>query len=297
MMRYLFALLLVACSADDVFNSAIRWERWRAGMTLHDPVNVNGQMIPYLEGGEGEPVLLVHGFGADKDTWMFLARLLNKDHRVISLDLPGFGEATRDNSERYGVPEQAQRLDVFMEKVGIQKAHIIGSSMGGAISAGLALDYPHRVRTLTLIDAMGVESPEKSDISKEFEQGRNPLVLRSEKDFDQMLAFNFVKTPDLPEFAKRLFVKRAIANAAFSDKVFNDLNNPPLKLQARLGEIKIPTLIIWGDSDRIIHPSSANVFAQGIAGSQVKVIAACGHSPHMERPEEVTKLWSEFLKH
>ena len=135
--------------------------RRSAGLEVRT-VEAAGHRIVYLDGGNGPPVVLLHGFGADKDLWNAVAAELTRTHRVIVPDLPGFGESSVGETERYDAESQARRVRAFLEVLGVREHHLGGSSMGGAISAVYAALYPDSVKTLLLAAPPGVRSPERS---------------------------------------------------------------------------------------------------------------------------------------
>jgi pimeloyl-ACP methyl ester carboxylesterase len=254
-----------------------------------------GHEVAYLDRGSGEPILLLHGFGAEKDNWIFFAREIPDRYRVIAIDLPGFGESSRDAAEHYDVRSQSARLLAFVDALGLPRFHLAGNSMGGNIAARFALDHPERVRSLALIDAGGVVAPHPSEVARAIAAGQSPLVVDSVADFDRIMALLFVKQPPIPGFIKRHLAERALANRDFNQKIFSDLLAAPARLEGELPNLRAPTLVVWGAGDRIIDVSAAGVFAAAIPGAQTAIIAACGHSPMIERPAETAARYLAFL--
>lgn len=270
-------------------------ERRSAGLT-EKHLLVGDHHISYLEGGQGPNVLLVHGFSANKDHWTRFARYLTPAYRVVAVDLPGFGESSRIESESYTIVEQAERLDRIAEALGLASFHIAGNSMGGNISGHYAHRFPEKVLSLGLFNSAGIETcPERSELSVLLERGENPLLVSSPEDFDRVMAFVFVSPPWIPAPAKRYLANMAALHRSFDAKIFEEIRRPDQSLEPLLSEIRVPTLILWGDRDRLIHVSCARVLEQGIPDARTVIMEACGHAPMIERPEEAAGHYRSFL--
>ncbi len=290
----LFAVLSGSC-ATWVLARAISFERGRADLEVRS-AQVGRFRFVYTDGGTGETILMLHGFAGDKDHWTRMAAGLTDRYRAIAPDLPGHGENDRLTDEKYTIPLQAERVHEFARQLKLGKFHLVGSSMGGAIAAYYASAYPEDLLSLALIDTAGVQSPEKSEMAIALEKGFNPLLVENEADFDRFLKFTTVKPPYIPGSIKAYFAQRAVQNRPFNEQVFRDIKGEAGSVEKRLPLIKAPTLIVWGDTDRVIHPSAAQVFARGIRGSRVVILKDCGHGPMVERPEETAAVYNAFLK-
>jgi pimeloyl-ACP methyl ester carboxylesterase len=258
-------------------------------------LQVGDHRVVYSEGGHGEPVVLVHGFGASADSWNRFAGQLTKRYRVIAPDLPGWGESTRLETASYGYPAQVERLHQFLSLLKLGRIHLVGHSMGGFIASAYAARYPDEVLTLGLIAAHGVVEPEASDLARSVAQGDNWLVASSIQEFDRLLNNIFVKRPYIPKAVLRYLANRTIRNSAKSAQIFAEMqvNNPPLV--ERLPHIDAATLIVWGDQDRALHVSCADVFRQGIRNSEVLIIRGSGHMPLAENARACAEAWLAFV--
>ncbi|MEP5486891.1 MAG: alpha/beta fold hydrolase, partial [Parasphingorhabdus sp.] len=156
----------------DFFRSALR----KKGKLTAKSIRVGDMLWPYLEGGspDAEPLVLLHGFGADKDNWAAYASEIVGKYRLIAPDLPGFGENIRDINRDYDMTTQAARVRDFLDAMGIEKCHIGGNSMGGFVSLRFALDYPERLISMTLFNNAGVVGANESKLQKEAQDGNNP---------------------------------------------------------------------------------------------------------------------------
>jgi pimeloyl-ACP methyl ester carboxylesterase len=270
-------------------------ERNAAGLLEHS-VTVSGHRMPYLEGGQGETILLLHGFSADKDNWTRFARYLTANYHVIAPDLPGFGDSDRLDDASYDVRSQVDRIAAFAGALGLTSFHLAGNSMGGHISVAYAHAYPRQVMTLGLFDSGGVTEPEPSEFRRALADGRNLLLVDDVADFDRMLAFVFVEKPSVPRPVMRYLAESSVENRAFNDKIAGHLSAIPFALEPILPEIQQPTLLVWGENDRVIDVSATTVFAEAMPNVDVKIIPNVGHLPMIERPEETAYHYTDFLR-
>ena len=272
----------------------IGFERFSAGLKRR-AIQVGDHRVVYSEGGKGEPVVLVHGFGASADSWNRFAARLTKRYRVIAPDLPGWGASTRLETESYSYPKQVERLHQFLAQLGLRRVHLVGHSMGGFIASAYAAQYPDQIITLTLMAPHGVVEPQPSDLALSVAKGDNWLVADSPQAFNRLLNNVFAKRPYIPGPVLRYLAKRTIQGSAKSAKIFAEMqtNDPPL--EERLPRIKAPTLVIWGDQDRVLHVSSVDVFKQGIRSSEVLLLRGCGHMPMAENTRACADAWLALL--
>jgi pimeloyl-ACP methyl ester carboxylesterase len=269
----------------DAVKSALR----RRASLSRKSVRVDDIEWPYLEGGKaaGDPVVLVHGFGGDKDNWTLYAPYLTPHHRVICPDLPGFGENDRSVDRDYGMQAQAGRLCRFLDALGITRCHLAGNSMGGFVALRFALDYPQRLASLALLDNAGVAGTGSSDLQRSIERGENPLELKTMAHVDRLLAFVYRRPPFMPRQFKKVLLDEALANAGVLDKVFWTLADEGIAgvLNTRLGEVQAPTLIVWGRHDQLIDVSAVDELRLGIANSVAVILEDVGHVPMLEAPQ------------
>src|SRR3989338_2398555 len=296
------ALMLVAAASVLYFSpttllaSVQLVERQLAGLTLKQ-AQVGDLSIHYYEGGpaNGETLLMIHGFGANKDNWLRFAKHFTSRYHVIALDLPGFGDSSKPDAS-YDVGTKVERVAAFSKALGIAKLHLIGNSMGGHIAALYAARYPEQVLSAALLDNAGVESPQKSEMFQRLERGEpNPLVVKTPEDFPRLLAFVFVAAPPLPETLQQHFAQQAMTNSALYEKIFSHLVERYIPLEPELPKIEAPTLLLWGDQDRVLHVSSIEVMRPMLKKPSVVIMKDCGHVPMLERPEETASHYQAFL--
>ncbi len=277
-----------------------RWLLRRRGGLVPKSVTVDGRAWPYLEGGDpGKPLLLfVHGFAGDKDNWSMIAPYLTRDYHVIAPDLPGFGENERNPALAYDIAAQTARLKAFVDALGLERPHLCGNSMGGWIALRFALDYPGALASLVLLNNAGVKGARDSDLEKQAaNEDYNPLVLANLEDADRLLAMVAHKPPRIPARLKPALYADALKYRDQLDGVFwviaTEARDHPLN--ERLGEVRVPTLIIWGRHDRLIDVSCVPVLEAGIAGSRAHVMEHVGHVPMVEDPKGTAAVLKDFL--
>ncbi|HEV7523303.1 MAG TPA: alpha/beta hydrolase [Candidatus Angelobacter sp.] len=283
-------------------------ERFSSGMK-RNKVQVGDHRVVYSEGGHGEPgvpsksgfglmgwetVVLLHGFGASADSWNRFAKPLTKRYRVIAPDQPGWGASTRLEGASYGYPAQVERLHQFLSALGLKRVHLVGHSMGGFIASAYAARYPDEVITVGLIAPHGMIEPEPGELARDVAKGDNWLVATSLPEFDRLLSNVFARRPYAPKAVVRYLGNHAVRNSAKSAQIFAEMqvNDPPLA--ELLPKINAPSLIVWGDQDRVLHVSCADLFRQGIKNSELMVIPGSGHMPMIENARACSGAWLAF---
>jgi pimeloyl-ACP methyl ester carboxylesterase len=268
-------------------------ERRLSGLASKSAI-VDGFDIPYLDGGKGEVLLLIHGFGGDKDNFTRIARLLTPHYRVLIPDLPGFGEASRNLQASYGMADQVGRIHSFLTQLGITSCHMGGNSMGGFIAAQFVVPYGHMVKSLWLLDPAGTAASHGSPLMREYEKtGRNPLLVKHVDDFNGTIRATTHKAPFLPGFARVALGRRAVADFDLHTNIMRQLSESPL-LEQTYQPMQTPALIVWGKEDAILSPAGAESFRQLFPNSKVILMDGVGHLPMAEAPEQTANDYLAF---
>jgi pimeloyl-ACP methyl ester carboxylesterase len=260
--------------------------------------SVDGYTWSYLDsGGDQEPVVLLHGFGADKDIWLAYGRLLRKRFRVIAPDLPGFGESRRDPALDYTAVAQCTRLRRFIEQLGLTKVHLAGNSLGGFIAACYALMYPDTLCSVMLIDAAGIAGSRKSEADLVIERGENPFAVKDLKAFEQMFAWIAHKPPKMPAFLVRAMYEDMQRRQAFLERLFwtllEDLRSRNLLEQ--LQQLKVALLALWGREDRLVDVSAAVAIHERVPRCTLVILDDVGHVPMFEAPAATAAHHVQFI--
>ncbi|MDT0596055.1 alpha/beta fold hydrolase [Glaciecola petra] len=255
--------------------------------------------IQYLEGGQGETIVLLHGIYARKEHWVDLARELTKRFRVIAIDLPGFGDNQIRQPQQYRLKTQANNLDVVLQSLNIESAHIGANSMGAQVVSLLAIARPEVIKSLAFIGSpLGVTSPIKSEMENALINGNIPLLVKTEADFEQRNNWLFPKTPAIPSPIMKTWMHQELTNSVRNEEIWhavNDFSDTRTLLEIA-PFLSMPTLIIWCQQDRIFHVSGAKTLARVLPNSKLTILENCGHVPMLDKPKEVSEVYLSFLK-
>lgn len=275
---------------------ALDAERYHAGLARKEITLPNGQHYVYMEGGTGEPLMLLHGFGADKDNFTRIAHWLTPHYHVIVPDLLGFGESSHPFDADYSPAAQVERLHQFAQALGVGALHLGGSSMGGQISMAYAIKYPLEVRSLWLLDPAGIWSAPKSELARlVLEQGRNPLIAKNEDEFANTFSFVMSDPPFIPRPMLNVIAQGQINNVALAQKIFDQIAT--YSVEAEVASLGTPTFIVWGDQDRAISVGTAEILHKLIPHSQLSIMHGLGHLPMVERPQQCAQEYLQFRAH
>ena len=268
-------------------------ERNRAGLTRKQVDLPDGLRYVYLEGGQGDPLLLLHGFGANKDNFVRVAGALARRYRVIIPDHIGFGESSHPPEADYSPLAQVQRLRSLMSALGVSEVHLGGSSMGGQIALSYAAAYPQEVKSLWLLDPAGIWTATESELLRvKRETGRNLLLATNADEFDAVIRFVTTKTPFIPAPIRRMLARERIANYRLETRIADQLLAD--SIEKRIAGLPIPALIVWGDQDRAIHVDSAQVLHGLLPQSRTIIMRGIGHLPHIESPGKCVSDYLHF---
>lgn len=299
----LFSLSIVGCTtapnqlAVNTTQKIIQYERNKSDLEIKALTLASGDKMVYAENGNvaGEPLLLIHGFGGNKDNFTRIARQLEGYHLIIP-DLLGFGESSKPMSADYRSEAQATRLHELLQAKGLaSNIHIGGNSMGGAISVAYAAKYPKDVKSLWLVDSAGFWS---AGIPKSLEGAtleNNPLLIKSNEDFYKMYDFVMYKPPYLPKSVKAVFAQERIKNKELDAKILEQIVTDNVEERAKIiAQYNIPTLVVWGDKDQIIKPETVNLIKKIIPQAQVIMMPKIGHVPMIEAVEQTADDYKAF---
>ncbi len=282
----------------DLYDAAINLEQERAGLTQGEGL-VGSTKFSFLESDrvEGqESIIMLHGFSGSKTNWLRLAQNLGSDYHLVALDLLGHGDTDQDITRSYSIVEQVKFVERAAASLGVKRFHLVGNSMGGAITSLYAATYPEQVITATLISPAGVHDT-PSVMDELLSKGGNPLIPTTIDEFGAVLDFVMEDKPFIPGPVQKVEGERSVARVEINRKIFEDIRaDQGLGLESRFSAITAPTLIIWGDQDRAINFKNIDRYADLIPDATKKVYTGIGHLAMIEAPARSAADMLEFMK-
>lgn len=258
--------------------------------------DVTRYRVRYAEAGKGAgKVLLVHGLGGSALSWTYNIGKLGRHFHVFAPDLIGFGESEKP-SIRYDMDTFTRFLQRFMERLGIKRASLVGSSMGGQIAAEFSIRYPSRVERLVLISPAGIPPREFKGTS----ELRRYMKIFDAWNLEEVRTILRVLDADqssvTDEYVKSVNQYRMMEGARHA--FFSSLEGSTVapRLAKRLGSIRAKTLVIWGREDRMIPVRYCEPFITRMENCRLLILEGCGHRPHAEKPELFNRIVIDFLK-
>lgn len=273
-----------------------RHQRW---------VQVNGRPVNVVEMGEGDPVLFIHGLGGSWPNWLEQMPVISRDWRAIALDLPGFGHSPMPR-DGVSIDGYARTIVGLLDALELPSAVLVGNSMGGEISAELAISHPERVSKLVLVSPAGISTGALKPRMRLIRRAHPALQVAN-----RWIAENAEAVARRPKL--RYAAMSAVAckprriPATFASEQLRGMGKPGFlpalesivfhsqSLRDRLGSIDAQTLIVWGENDPLVPVRDADVFESQIKGAHKVVWPDTGHVAMFERGEQFNALLEGFL--
>jgi pimeloyl-ACP methyl ester carboxylesterase len=267
-------------------------------------VHVDGRAVNVIEIGQGPPVVLIHGLGGNWQSWLeVLPVVAALGHRVIALDLPGFGHSETPR-ERPTIPGFGRCVDAVLHELDTGPAAVVGNSMGGFIAAEIAIQEPARVDRLTLVSAAAlwnerivarplVAASKVTRLYAPLLASRWELMARLPRVRNEALKTAGIRNPEEigPQLAYEML--SGAGRQAFTDALQGLYD---YRIRDRLPEIACPTLVVWGAEDPLVPLRHAFEYEQLIPHARVVVFPRTGHLPQVEQPERFNSALEAFLK-
>ncbi len=295
------ALIAPAGVSDDDLDAAVAEARAvidagvpdeATGGPAVEATEVGGRKISYVgTGQDGDVVLLVHGYGGDRNSWLFLQEPMAARHRVYALDLPGHGTSSKDVGDG-SVGTLADAVLAVLDAIGAERAHLVGHSLGGAAAAAAAARDPRRVSSLTLIAPSGFGPEINAGYLRGFADAQTRRELKpvvGQLFADESLVTRQV-VDDLLAY-KRLDGVDAALHTLLGTLLDGDRQRTDSAAAVAAIGGAVPVTVVWGRADRVIPAAQA----EAVAGAARHLLDGAGHMPHMERPAEVQAVIEEAM--
>ncbi len=273
------------------------------GSKLEEKVVPIGKgQISYLATGNTKAsgtVLLLHGFAADKEHWLDLIPLLEKDgYHVVAPDLPGFGSNFPDPDGHFDAATLAKQMRSFASRAGLTSFHLVGHSIGGIVAASYAYAFPTEVATLTLIEPLGVSGPAESDFDRQLKNHRNPFLIAKAEAYDQLLAYLTATPPPMQPARKRRRAEGLAERRPFYQMVWQKLleGDRGKLLDFLLPELKKKTLVVFGAKSKVVNQATGKMLEIRMPDARVGVIPESGHWLMLEKPKELAEMLVAFFR-
>lgn len=294
----LFVILsITGYNSKNIYNVVMAYERYSAGLQTRSITLDFGEIV-YAENDLKSDVTLVmvHGFGGNKDTWNWVVPEWNDKYHIIMIDLPGHGESVSEKTLGYTMTDQAKRLHQFTQAKGIKHFYLLGHSMGGAVALRFAGDHEEDLKALVLIDSMGLEKTKSDGVKLVERSEKNPLYdVCTKERLDTLLNYSMHKLPYIPDIMKDALLEEKCARRDLEKILYEDMYKDVCCLNDIAENIDIPTLILWGDRDRMTHLDNAALFHQAIQGSELAILKEIGHVPILEDPKQTAEIIDRFI--
>lgn len=259
---------------------------------------VTGSRMVYYDRGSGVPIVLVHGMFGDHLDWAPVLEPLAEHFRVISIDLPGFGDSDK-SAASYNVEYFVEALQAFFTELDLREVVLVGNSFGGVLCTLYAATHRDRLRALVLVSSAGMReysADEQALVDQHFSE-KNLLALRPEY-IEPMFAMNFARlSADRAAYLERQRGKLSRHDYAAYARVLTECAKlafavPVVPLLSRL---HLPVLLLWGDSDPVFPLELARSGLKEIPEGRLAVIAGASHMPQMDQPPEFVRTVEEFI--
>jgi pimeloyl-ACP methyl ester carboxylesterase len=268
-------------------------------------IDIDGIPFNYVDIGSGDkdPVVLVHGLGGQWQNWLENIPRLALDRRVVAMDLPGFGLTPEPDDVDITITQYGRWVNALADRLELGHVDLVGNSMGGYIAAEVAIQFPERVSRLVLVSAAGISSAETLQAPiVTFGRMATAIAANSVTRYRRLAARPVTRHLSLALVARHpRLLKADLAYEGFfkggGKPGFDDALRASLDydFRERLPEVKVPTLIVWGEKDSIIPVRDADEFERLIEDSRKVVMKDTGHISMAERPETFNDLLVDFL--
>ncbi len=271
-----------------VGSKVMRAQLYSAGIHSYSMI-VDGQRVHYLEGGTGDPIVLVHGLGASaQNNWRnLMPRLVRDGHHAYAMDLLGYGESAMPTDHTYSIGEEGKFVEAFLEAKHLNQVAVAGVSMGGWIAATVALDQPQRITRLVLLDSAGLRFTPDFDLGLFTPQNRDQV--------DGLMAILTPNPQRMPGFVKDDLVREISRHAWVIQRALASMVSGADLLDERFPSLKMPVLLVWGNEDVLTPLRIGQNMHEAAPQSVLEVYHGCGHLAVETCADRIAPRISNFL--
>ena len=243
----------------------------------------------------GVPVVGIHGFGGDKETWLMMSALLPRARGVALIDLPGHGRSADVPEARASIRHHAEAVIRVLDHHRLERAVICGNSMGGGVALRLAASWPDRIAGLVLVASIGRDVHEGG--ATKWIEGDNPLIPR-EEDVERFMQLVLERPPPVGRAVIRYAITQRARRADALHRLFRGfiLNAGDAGVPRDLSAIAQRALVIHGEQDRIIDKRVAEDLAAALPHAELVVMRGVGHAPQLEAPRHTARIVERFVR-
>jgi 3-oxoadipate enol-lactonase len=262
---------------------------------------IDGETIHYIDRGSGPAIVFIHGFGGNTGSWRFALEHFGTNHRVVALDLPGFGWSSRDATLALGHEDHASRVVRLMDELGIEQATLVGHSMGGGIALRTAVRNPERVNGLVLVGSVDPNGEATWQRAERRMWGLNlmgPMMERNPRLISRVVGSGLRQMSFDPSWVDASVVKLYVqpllqpGTAKCLVRLAHCASADP---RIDLSGIHVPTLLVCGAADTAMPMAISESIRAGMAGARLEVLEKAGHLVAEEQPEVFHAMVDQFL--
>ncbi|WP_191621404.1 alpha/beta fold hydrolase [Marinihelvus fidelis] len=297
---YLLAFLLAGVASWYVIPRRWLWMLSRLGRRVTGfrtrAIRAGETTWRYLDGGTGPDLVLLHGMAGEADHWLGAAGQLRRDFRILIPEMAGFSTAIPPTPEPVGIEAMADRLADWLDSLGIKSCIIGGNSVGGWVAAAFAARHPGRTRGLWLLAPFGTADVPATALGQQMAAGENPFQMDSMADFRTLTRLLFNSAPQVPYPIARATFLNARRLSPITQRVPGEVLGTAPSLQSLTRQIDVPTLVEWGEQDKVMDVTAAGLLAGCLAQADVVTHDECGHMVMLECPTRAASALRRFAR-
>ena len=292
---------------NQIYDLSIKFRLCLMGVKNNVVKTENG--IAYYEGGSkfDDVIILIHGFADSKNGHLVVAKKLLFKYRVLIPDLPGFGDNVKNRQENYTLSFMSDKVIDLLREKKLEKVHLLGNSLGGAVAMDIAYKVPELVKSLVLVGSAGFYRSDIRTVQNEILEGNYIFDVKSDHEFKLLVERLFAKPPRIPRFLFDFLSKNFQAQGSWYRKLLDDLaagvpadsiteKSLDDSFNNKARNFSMPTLLLWGDEDRFFPVEIAEFAKTIIPNSKLRILKNAGHAPQHENLVDYMDELLVFLK-